>query len=74
MGRGLIRQGIPMGLSGVLPLILKAGVTFSVANVIGLKEKSVSYNDLGTFSLNSYPFSRKLKKLVDSFSRPLASP
>ncbi|CAK8992615.1 unnamed protein product, partial [Durusdinium trenchii] len=39
-------QGIPMGISGVLPLILK--------------EKKVSYNDLGTFSLNSYPFSLKI--------------
>ncbi|CAL1136565.1 unnamed protein product [Cladocopium goreaui] len=39
-------QGIPMGLSAVLPLILK--------------EKNVSYADLGTFSLNSYPFSLKI--------------
>jgi len=39
-------QGIPMGLSAVFPLILK--------------EKNVSYADLGTFSLNSYPFSLKL--------------
>ncbi|CAE7334007.1 SLC33A1 [Symbiodinium pilosum] len=39
-------QGIPMGLSSVVPLILK--------------EQNVSYADLGTFSLNSYPFSLKL--------------
>eukprot|EP00438_Fugacium_kawagutii_P019260 Skav217550 [mRNA] locus=scaffold1602:42103:52941:+ [translate_table: standard] len=39
-------QGIPMGLSAVLPLILK--------------EKNVSFADLGTFSLNSYPFSLKI--------------
>lgn len=39
-------QGIPMGLSAVLPLILK--------------ERGVSYSDLATFSLNSYPFSLKL--------------
>ncbi|CAE6967678.1 Slc33a1 [Symbiodinium sp. CCMP2592] len=39
-------QGIPMGLSGVVPLILK--------------EQNVSFAELGTFSLNSYPFSLKL--------------
>eukprot|EP00929_Paragymnodinium_shiwhaense_P066605 TRINITY_DN33414_c0_g1_i1.p1 TRINITY_DN33414_c0_g1~~TRINITY_DN33414_c0_g1_i1.p1 ORF type:complete len:501 (-),score=96.36 TRINITY_DN33414_c0_g1_i1:15-1517(-) len=39
-------QGIPMGLSAVLPLVLK--------------ERGVSYSDLGTFSLNSYPFCLKL--------------
>jgi len=39
-------QGIPMGLSAVMPLILK--------------ERNVSFSDLGTFSLNSYPFSLKL--------------
>jgi len=39
-------QGVPMGLSAVLPLLLK--------------EKNVSYSELATFSLNSYPFSLKL--------------
>lgn len=39
-------QGIPMGLSSVLPLLLK--------------ERNVSYSELATFSLNSYPFSLKL--------------
>eukprot|EP00927_Polykrikos_kofoidii_P076598 TRINITY_DN73661_c0_g1_i1.p1 TRINITY_DN73661_c0_g1~~TRINITY_DN73661_c0_g1_i1.p1 ORF type:complete len:522 (+),score=80.59 TRINITY_DN73661_c0_g1_i1:137-1567(+) len=39
-------QGVPMGLSSVLPLIMK--------------ERGVSFSDLATFSLNSYPFSLKL--------------
>lgn len=39
-------QGVPMGLSGVLPMVLK--------------ERGASFSDLGTFSLNSWPFALKL--------------
>eukprot|EP00927_Polykrikos_kofoidii_P066772 TRINITY_DN62338_c0_g1_i1.p1 TRINITY_DN62338_c0_g1~~TRINITY_DN62338_c0_g1_i1.p1 ORF type:complete len:519 (-),score=73.77 TRINITY_DN62338_c0_g1_i1:16-1572(-) len=39
-------QGVPMGLSSVLPLIMK--------------ERDVSFSQLATFSLNSYPFSLKI--------------
>lgn len=39
-------QGVPMGLSGVLPLVLK--------------ERGATFSQLGTLSLNSYPFSLKL--------------
>jgi len=47
-------QGLPMGLSAVLPMILK--------------ERGVSFSDVGTFSLNSWPFSLKLlwAPLVDT--------
>jgi len=41
-----ILQGVPMGLAASVPLILK--------------ERNVSFSDLGTFSLNSWPFSLKL--------------
>merc|ERR1719158_366389 len=39
-------QGIPMGLSAAVPLILN--------------ERNVSFSDLGNFSLNSLPFSVKI--------------
>ena len=39
-------QGVPMGLSGVFPFVLK--------------ELNVSYSELGTFSMSSYPFALKL--------------
>lgn len=39
-------QGLPMGLSAILPMILK--------------ERGASFSDVGTFSLNSWPFSLKL--------------
>eukprot|EP00397_Hematodinium_sp_SG-2012_P029843 GEMP01031562.1.p1 GENE.GEMP01031562.1~~GEMP01031562.1.p1 ORF type:complete len:530 (+),score=94.51 GEMP01031562.1:24-1592(+) len=39
-------QGIPLGLSAAVPLILN--------------ERGISYSDLGTFSLNSLPFSLKI--------------
>jgi len=41
-----ILQGVPMGLAAAVPLMLK--------------EKNVSYQELGTFSLTSWPFSLKL--------------
>mmetsp|Transcript_44250 Transcript_44250/g.87789 ORF Transcript_44250/g.87789 Transcript_44250/m.87789 type:complete len:501 (+) Transcript_44250:72-1574(+) len=51
-------QGVPMGLAAVLPLLLK--------------ELNVSYSDLATFSLNSYPFSLKLlwAPIVDTAFHP----
>lgn len=39
-------QGVPMGFSGVMPLIMK--------------ERGASFSDLGTFSFSSYPFTMKL--------------
>ncbi|CAK0800374.1 unnamed protein product [Prorocentrum cordatum] len=39
-------QGIPMGLASVLPMVLK--------------ERGVSFSEIGTFSMNSYPFSLKI--------------
>lgn len=39
-------QGVPMGFSTVLPLILK--------------ERGATFSDLGTFSLSQYPFTMKL--------------
>jgi len=39
-------QGVPMGLSGVFPMILK--------------ERGVSFSDVGFFSLNTWPFSLKI--------------
>lgn len=51
-------QGIPMGLSGVLPLLLK--------------DRGASYSALGTFSLVSWPFSMKLlwAPIVDAWYVP----
>mmetsp|Transcript_85529 Transcript_85529/g.169728 ORF Transcript_85529/g.169728 Transcript_85529/m.169728 type:complete len:478 (+) Transcript_85529:80-1513(+) len=39
-------QGLPMGLSGVIPMMLK--------------ERGVSFSDVGFFSLNTWPFSLKI--------------
>jgi len=50
-----VLQGVPLGLSGAIPLMLK-------------EMPGIEYSDLGTFSLASWPFSVKLlwAPLVDS--------
>lgn len=51
-------QGLPMGLSAVMPMMLK--------------ERGASFSDVGTFSLNVWPFSLKLlwAPIVDTIYIP----